>query len=263
MSTEIRLIPEFTGQPLIIEQSDLKLRSGYLVYTSSFGGNLVDEFTVRDFLDNSNNEQLAIEFFNYLQNNFTKPEFNELYYNNLKLSNVLNDYYDKTVRSNLQPTNTVADIQLLSTSAVTYENTNFLNYNNRSNDLITAVIGYNTGDSYYVNVSISKTFSILENQNYDKYRKDSIGQLITKEETEKFRYVDNKNKSIDLLKKKNKTSPQYFIQSFVDVNFNDNESEFWTNPSTSTLSPTSTLLNNAVLVDFAKNVIKQNSAKKL
>ncbi len=186
---EIRLIPEFTGQTVNNEQSALKLRGGYLVYTNTFGGNLVDEFTVRDFLDNSNNEQLAIDFFNYLQSNYSKSEFNELYYNNLKLANVLNDYYDKTIRSNLPPTTTVANMQLTATTAVTYTNTNFVSYNKRSDELINVVMGYNTGDSYYISIPISKTYSILDNQNYDKYRKDSFGDSVSKEVSEQFRYV--------------------------------------------------------------------------
>ncbi len=186
---EIRLIPEFTGQTVNNEQSALKLRGGYLVYTNTFGGNLVDEFTVRDFLDNSNNEQLAIDFFNYLQSNYSKSEFNELYYNNLKLANVLNDYYDNTIRSNLPPTTTVANMQLTATTAVTYTNTNFVSYNKRSDELINVVMGYNTGDSYYISIPISKTYSILDNQNYDKYRKDSFGDSVSKEVSEQFRYV--------------------------------------------------------------------------
>lgn len=192
-SEEIRLIPEFTGQTSTSnEQSDLKLISGYLVYTSSFGGNLVDEFTVRDFLDNSNNEQLATDFFNYLQTNYTVPEFNELYYNNLKLANVLNDFYGRTVINNLQPTKTVANLQLTATTAITYTNTNFIDYNNRAINKITVVTGYNTGDSYYINVSIPRNYSLVDNQNYDKYRKDSIGDLVTKETAEEFRYVIKK-----------------------------------------------------------------------
>jgi hypothetical protein len=224
---EILLSAQFTGSASTsTEQSDLQLKNGYLVYSSSFGGNLVDEFTVRDFLDNQNNIQIATDFFNYLQSNFTNPQFNEIYYDNLKLSNVFNDYYDTTVRSNLPPTNIVANEQLLSTSAVTYLNTNFLDYNNRSNEVLTVVNGYNTGDSYYITVSISKSFSILDNQNYDKYRKDSLGQSATTIVSEEFRYVSG-NQSINFIKNKNKTSSQYLIQSFVDLNFDDSESKFW------------------------------------
>lgn len=193
ITTEIRLIPELTGQTSSSEQSDLKLVSGYLVYTSSFGGNLVDEFTVRNFLDNANNEQIATDFFNFLQQNFAPPEFNELYYSNVKLANIFNDYYDRTVRSNLKPTNTVADLQLTATTAVTYTNTNFLDYKKRSEERLTVVIGYNTGDSYYVTVPITKSFTILDNQNYDKFRKDSLGPLITKQVAEEFRYVTRKD----------------------------------------------------------------------
>ncbi len=194
ITEQLRLIPEFTGQTSATsEQSDLKLISGYFVYTSSFGGNLVDEFTVRNFLDNSNNEQLAIDFFNYLQSNYSRADFNELYYNNLKLANVFNDFYDRTVRSNLKPTNTVANLQLTATTAVTYTNTNFIDYNKRSNERITVVLGYNTGDSYYVTIPISKSFTILDNQNYDKFRKDSIGQSIKQQVAEEFRYVVKKS----------------------------------------------------------------------
>ena len=186
---EIRIIPQFSGQTTGITESDLSFRSGYWVYTSSFGGNLVDEFTVRDFLDNPNNEQIATDFFNFLQENFLKPEFNELYYNNLKLANSFNDYYDKTVRSNVSPTKTVAQLQLTATTAVTYTNTNFIDYKNRSNKKLTVVIGYNTGDSYYLNVPISSSYSILDNQNYDKYRKNSLGEIKSYTEYEWFRYM--------------------------------------------------------------------------
>jgi hypothetical protein len=196
-SEEIRLIPEFTGKTSVSgEQSDLKLISGYLVYSSSFGGNLVDEFTVKDFLDNSNNEQLATDFFNYLKSNYSIPEFNELYYNNLKLANVLNDYYGRTIVNNLQPTKTVANLQLTATTAITYTNTNFLNYNNRAINKITVVVGYNTGDSYYVTVPISRNYNLVDNSNYDKYRKDFVGDLVTKEVGEQFRYVIKSGQTI-------------------------------------------------------------------
>lgn len=252
MTTEEILISQFSGQTSTTEeQSNLQLRNGYFVYTSSFGGNLVNEFTVRDFLDNSNNEQLAISFFNYLQDNFTKPQFNELYYDNLKLANTFNDYYDTTVRNNLPPTVNVAKMQLTATTSVTYSNTNFLDYNNRSNELITELIGFNTGDSYYISVSISKSFSILDNQNYDKYRKDSIGQLISKQEAEQFRYM-NGSVSVNSVKKNNKTSPQYFLQSFVDINFDDSESLFWTNVVAPIIIPTDVVIENTD-VNVSKN----------
>lgn len=192
ISEEIRLVPELTGQTTSGE-SELKLRNGYFVYTSSFGGNLVNEFTVRDFLDNVNYEELATKFFNYLKDNFTKPDFTEIYYSNVKLANVFNDFYDKTVRSNLPPTTQVAKEQLVSTTAVTYTNTNFLDYNRRSEELLTDVIGYTTGDSYYITVPISRSYNILDNPNYDKYRRDSLGTFETKQIAEQFRYVIRKN----------------------------------------------------------------------
>jgi len=117
--TEILLVPTFSAQTDTAETA-LKLRSGYWVYTSEFGGNLVDELTVREFLDNPNHEKLATDFFNYLKENFTKDEFNELYYNNIRLSVVLNDYYSKTVSQNLLPSKTVGLSQLTATTAVTY-----------------------------------------------------------------------------------------------------------------------------------------------
>lgn len=195
---EIRIIPEFTGQTSSVGESDLKLRSSYLVYTTSIGGGLVDEFTVRDFLDNSNNEKFAIEFFNYLQINFSKSEFNELYYNNIKLSNTLNDYYNKTIRNNLPPTTTVANLQLTATTAITYTNTNFVDYKNRSTKKISVVVGYNTGDSYYISVPISSSYNILDNPNYDKYRKDILGPIQSYTDAKWFRYVIKKGQTISV-----------------------------------------------------------------
>jgi len=193
---EIRKIPQFSGQTTGVTQSDLQFKNGYLVYSSSFGGNLVDEFTVRDFLDNSNNEKFATDFFEYLQLNYSKPEFNELYYNNLKLANILNDYYAKTVLENVAPTKTVANLQLTATTAVTYTSTNFINYDNRSIKKITAIIGYNTGDSYYISVPISSNYNILDNPNYDKYRINSFGGPQQYLYAEWFRYAQVKGAQI-------------------------------------------------------------------
>jgi len=190
---EIRKIPQFSGQTTGVTQSDLQFKNGYLVYSSSFGGNLVDEFTVRDFLDNSNNEKIATDFFNYLQSNYSKPEFNELYYNNSKLANTLNDYYTKTIVDNVAPTKTVANLQLTATTAVTYTSTSFVNYDKRSIQKITAIIGYNTGDSYYISVPISSSYNILDNPNYDKYRINSLGNPQQYLYAEWFRYALKKN----------------------------------------------------------------------
>ena len=263
---EIRIIPQFTGQTSDTAESELKLRSGYLVYTSEFGGNLVNEFTVRDFLDNSNYEQLAIDFFNYLQQNFTTPEFNELYYNNLKLSNVFNDYYDRTIIANLPATKTVANLQLTATAAITYTNTNFLNYNQRSNAQISVVVGYNTGDSYYISVPINTTVKVLENQNYDTYKKDSLGHIISNQVSEQFRYIKKIgnliNQSINFVKTVEKTSPQYLLQSFVDLNFNDSESQFWSNADTNTGEIQEATLNNLnIISNVATEVVKAGQGK--
>ena len=193
---EIRKIPQFSGQTTGVTQSDLQLRGGYWVYSSSFGGNLVDGFTVKDFLDNSNNEKIATDFFNYLQSNYSKPEFNEIYYDNVKLANVFNDYYDKTVVRNTAPTTTVANLQLTATTAVTYTSTNFINYNKRSAQKITVVVGFNTGDSYYVSVPLTSSFNILDNPNYDKYRKNSLGNYQEYIYAEWFRYSKRKGELV-------------------------------------------------------------------
>lgn len=194
-TNEIRIIPQFSGQTEI-DDSELKLRSGYLVYTSSIGGGTVNEFTVRDFLDNPNNENIAVQFFNYLQSNFSKPEFNELYYNNTKLANVFNDYYDKIINKNTKPTLSAAKLQLTATTAITYTNTTFVTPTLRSNKKITVVLGYNTGDSYYINVPIWTSSNILDNSNYDKYRRDSLGPTVSAETAEQFRYAVKKGTTI-------------------------------------------------------------------
>ena len=212
---EIRKIPQFSGQTTGVTQSDLQFKGGYWVYSSSFGGNLVDEFTVRDFLDNQNNEQIATDFFNYLQSNYSQPEFNELYYNNIKLSNTLNDYYNKTIIENVAPTKTVANLQLTATTAVTYTNTNFVNYDKRSIQKITAVVGYNTGDSYYISVPISSSYNILDDSNYDKYKKNSLGGPQQYLYAEWFRYAQVKG---DVVKTPNINDVK--VNSFGDYTAN-------------------------------------------
>lgn len=182
-------MPELTGQTSGTDQSELVLKGGYLVYSSTFGGDVVDEFTVKDYLDNSQYEQVATNFFNYLQSNFTKQEFNDIYYSNRKLSNVFNDFYDKTIRFNVAPTKTVGNLQLTASTAVTYTNTNFIDYNTRSTQKLTVLMDFNTGDSYYVTVPINRNYTILDNPNYDKYTQDTFGQLTGVQVSEQFRYA--------------------------------------------------------------------------
>jgi len=62
----------------------------------------------------------------------------------------------------------------------------------------------------------------------------------------------NGSVSVNSVKKNNKTSPQYFLQSFVDINFDDSESLFWTNVVAPIIIPTDVVIENTD-VNVSKN----------
>lgn len=201
------------------------LNNNYWSYVSNTGGGLVNDFTVRKFLDDVQNITLATNFFNYLKNTFDGPSFNELYNSNAKLANTLNDYYDRVVRAHVVPLPIVANQQLTANTEILYSNTNFIDYNTRSQDKNYVLVGLNTGNNYYVTVKIERNGLLLDNSNYDKYTVDIFGTVpevnIT---TEWFRYWN-----VDKISKLARRKAPLYLQSFVDYAFDDSESEFWTN----------------------------------
>lgn len=159
--------------------AQLQLVNNYYVYSTQIGGNVVNDNTVRDFLDNDNNTEIAVKFVNYLQATTTVEEFKEIFYNNKKLAYVFNDYYKQTKL--ITPAASVSVQEriaqsLESTSGISTYNTSFNpNTNNRNGALenLITTIPY-TANSYYINISAVQSRNLAPRGDYSQYFQDCV-----------------------------------------------------------------------------------------
>jgi hypothetical protein len=172
----------------VVTESDLVSVNGYLAYSETIGGGVVNDLNVRDFLDNPSNEQIATDFFNFLQNNSTTEEFKAIFYNAQKLSNTFNDFYNKTIRTGQKPNRKDVTIALTGSTAHTFSSVDFVTSTDRSQKKTSVISFINTGHSYYVPVFIDIQFDRVETSDFDKYHQDCFGAEQIKRETEYKRF---------------------------------------------------------------------------
>jgi len=285
--------------------SSLSLVDGYYTYSDSIGGSVVNEFNVKDYLDDERNLSAATSYFNFLKQNSTQEEFKEIFYNNKKLSNSFNEFYRKTILTGVKPTPAIINRELINTSAYTYFDNYFINdlSNTRTHKKITTMISYNTGQSYYITVFVPIKKNKIGNYDFSNYFQNTYGGTATTKNITRINYVrkmsaelstseknkisnelialiksikslnttlsnQGRNNTIilttqqikDLNKKvfelkqkilekeqelrvsysnvyieenerieKKEVKKKIMLNGFVDLNFNDNESEYWTN----------------------------------
>ncbi len=170
-----------TSSELVNSNVSLKLKGNYYVYTSEIGGDIVNENTVKGFLDADQNENLAVEFADFLQNNTSVDGFREIFNDNRKLSNVFNEYYVNNIVRNISVNNqnSIQSINsnLRSTQRINTHNNTVFNADsgNRNQSLQSVLIpsGINL-DSYYIDVKLTKSFKLVERGDYSEFFKDTI-----------------------------------------------------------------------------------------
>jgi hypothetical protein len=172
-------------------QSDLVSVGGYLVYSDTIGGGVVTDLNVREFLDSPNNIGLATSFFNFLNSNTVSEEFNAIFYNNQKLANTFNDFYNKTTLGGDKPNRKDVTSELSGSSAYTYSVSDFLSGGTRSKQKISVMTFINTGHSYYIPVEITLDTGRVEASDFSRFHKDSFGAKQAKQETLLKRYAQN------------------------------------------------------------------------
>lgn len=73
---------DINSEASIAQGEKLVLSNNYFSYKTSIGGEIVNDNNVRNFLDKSENENLAKNFVNFLQSNTNFTEFKEIFYDN-------------------------------------------------------------------------------------------------------------------------------------------------------------------------------------
>lgn len=159
-------------------KTNLSLTNDYLVYTSSFGGNLVDENNVKDFLDEPKNINLATDFLEYLSSNTKKEEFEDILYDNKKLANILNDYYNSIITQNKAPDKSVIKEQIVNSEQVSYKTNNFNILNKRTNEEKTILTDINKEDSIYITILLTSNSENIAPVNFNQFTKDTVENKI-------------------------------------------------------------------------------------
>lgn len=205
-------------------EQQLTLVNNYYVYSKNIGGNVVNGNNVRDFLDKSENSELAKLFVEHLHENTTTAEFREIFYDNKKLSSTFNEYYKNNFLSNLIENNSI-ERSLRHTSGSTSQNNNFNTSSNRIGGLENILNQVpTTGNSYYVNVKIDKKIGFAPKGDYYDYFKNCTKGFYEDSECYYINNVQSSSFYVNipyLLTHKNNQKYDFGYSPIEDINLNN------------------------------------------
>ncbi len=202
------LLKTLTGSS-VSGSSKLELVDNYYLYRQTNGGGVVDEFNVKVYLDDPDNSIISGNFFRYV------AQFKEIFYDDKKLSNIFNKYYNTSVIVNSGTPTSVINLELTGTTAIT-EYYYYKNWDGRvaPHTLLTGtpmsifgesgltisqpkLLSTTLEESYYIPVYIGLSYEPIAQMNFSEYCKNFIrsGKTIT--------------------------------QGFVDINYKVNYDVFW------------------------------------
>jgi hypothetical protein len=163
------------------ENNRLSNFNGYLIHTNnSIENGLVNEYNVRGYLDNPDNESVVTRFKQYLSaNTDNELQFNEIYYKSEKVYPILNDFYNEEIRFRSEANNVLVQDALDGTQVVTYRNNNFDFETNQRLDLderskLVEIFSGETQLDYYINFSINIKEDSVYSTDYSQYIKDCV-----------------------------------------------------------------------------------------
>jgi len=187
-----------------IDSGDLLLSNNYYTHRTIIGGEITNSINIMEFLNDTNNEKIASSFSLYLKSTITdKSKLDSILYDNNKLSEIFNDYYNKKIRLSQTP-----NIKLITQN----------------------LSGRTTGNTnYFIPIIISKYFAFSENTTSDKFDENcTVIEKIAVSDVEIIRDgVTFKKISRTTINTRNIDVSTNYIQCFVDLNKNDNENETW------------------------------------
>lgn len=200
-------------EPVLYEtQQKINFEQEYFTYSTRIGVSIVNDLNVKSYLDKPENEKIATEFINYLKSILNQEEFRDLFYDNKKLAEFFNDYYNKNVNYSNQGIGTDiqnsninliesknslfnADEKYLKTNSLTNYFTNKVDNNGRFSSNIYNDItrdsdfknfsGYN--ENYYINVIINRKNKLVNSDLFSEYFVDKC------DGSKNFRKITYKN----------------------------------------------------------------------
>ncbi len=166
--------PDPTAQSPAPVQSDLNILNTYLVYSTNDEVELVNDLNVRNFLDDPNNADIANGLLVYLQNNTTDLEFEEIVYDNKKLAEILNDFYNSTVRQDQSPDTTLIQNATTNTKEILFTPNVFLPDNTRSIEQRVTLVEFSSDDSFYIDVFLQKNNITTSPLDFSEFTRDCV-----------------------------------------------------------------------------------------
>lgn len=259
---------DVSDDKIFVSQQDIKISNDYYSYESQTGIGIVNDINIKSYLNDPENESLAIEFISYLTGATTIDEFRDIFYDNKKLAEFFNDYYRKTqnyTNQGLSDRKVDQSIDLIKTKSdltqrdrlyiKTNANTNYIAEEITSNGMVakktpkpplpTDFFNF-TGknESYYINIPIRAKKTDFSNDDFREYFLDCCDGTIT---YNKYVYYNNFNVNYKygnfeaLVNQQNYTNLNpgpdsggiEYLKSLLPANFLDKDGNVKSDPSTS------------------------------
>jgi len=216
----IILNPNFNSNENISSTaSTLSYRNDYFVNFEIGRGDLTNQFTIIEFLNDPLNSIIVNAFYQFINNNYTPVQVGQIEGDNQKLSDSFNSYYNSAIAG------LDLNIYFPSNSAETSVFTNYRNnifYPNGNRDLSSKNgLSYTTtADSYYVNVVLFESESPIAETPYELDANINNGYQIEKEVVQ----LENAVLSGKVVTERVVTinyNPQELVNGFVTLNYQD------------------------------------------
>jgi len=209
----------FSSTTKDFKQSNLKSYNNYLLNEEGEYNKIVDEYNVRGFIDNARNQAVISGFMAYLTGNTlmnelmqtsngtefkASPAFKEIYYNDKKLAEVFNDYYNNTVLRGSLFNEKYLSNQISNLNETEFEyklfskrNNNFLwntgtttmlpkylqyipldfNTEQRNREFENVIIKMPTDENYFINILLQRKTAQISRDNFELCDKKIIKSL--------------------------------------------------------------------------------------
>lgn len=162
---------------------NLVLQNNYYVYTQKVGGGLTSPFNVRAYLNSPTNQTIINQFIQYLEENTNDTEFLEIYYDDNKLSNLFNTFFETTIQNGNVVAEAVIDENFENTITIVVSDRRW-NWNGqadqsglggepksiinstRNQDTRNELVSTTEEDSYYIPVQINHHWSNIPREKF-------------------------------------------------------------------------------------------------
>lgn len=219
-----------TSADTVSLQQDQVFEGQYFGFDQSgLNRGVVTQWNVNQYLDDPVNAEVANDFMSYITSNTSDIELKEILDSDKKLADTFVEYYANSITSGLTSPTSIINNQLTGTTQITYDELQYqLEYaskidgplgtpttiiapNSRKNTTKTELTTFSEEESFYIPVKLHRNYVDSSRIDFTEFTQDC------------FKKVDGEEK--------------FFKQCFVELNYETNPEEFWSDSTTSPVSP--------------------------